>query len=156
MHHYKHTIPYFLLMAVSCVVRQVKAFPTMLEVDQSDGCIVLTQFAGRMDGDNWLVVFLEAQAICDYKASSGNIRPPIVPATPPSNFDLRAMAYGGFTPDTNAETLTPTTNMMLVHYLDEQSEFWFSRGRVYNLSSLAMNPTTEEETMIRPVSGLTL
>jgi hypothetical protein len=134
--------------------------PTIFEVDQGDGCVVVAQIAWKQEtGQDIFCVIVKAQAVCDYKSTHGPVHQPVYQSTLPAELSadhlgLSTIVLGGFTPDTSQSTLKPST--VMPHLILDNSEYWFSRGRLYNLSALAFNPTTEEETIIRPMDGLIL
>jgi hypothetical protein len=147
-------------MAWTCVSSETPIPPTFFEVDQGDGCVVVAQIAWKQEtGQDIFCVMVKAQAVCDYKSTHGPVHQPVYQATLPAELSadhlgLSTIVLGGFTPDTSQSTVKPST--VMPHLILDNSEYWFSRGRLYNLSALAFNPTTEEETIIRPMDGLTL
>jgi hypothetical protein len=156
MRYQKSTIV-ILTALLSHVMGSNQVGPTFYEVDQGDGCFVFAQLAYKMDDGISYAQYQDAQAICDWKASFGYVRPPIKEVVLPSalsGWTLVNYAFGGFTPDASLTTLKPSIYMYDLPI--DGSEYWVSRARVYNLSSLAMNPTTEEQTIIKPNPLLTL
>jgi hypothetical protein len=159
MRYHQTLLTGIMTMAWFCVISNAQAGPTFIEVDQGDGCVVIAQLAWMKDTEKACVSFITAQVICDYKASFGHVRTPIYQSTLPQELAAAGLspgtiAYGGFTPDSSSTYLKPTT--VIPNIVLDESEYWLSRGRLYNLSALAVNPTTEEETIIRPLDNLHL
>jgi hypothetical protein len=139
-----------------CVMGQQAPVQTFYEIGQGEGCIIIAQLATvEESGFSW-VNFLAAQVVCDYKSSVGYVRTPITQAKLPSDMLNRnqvTIAYGGFDPNSNSEIAGATQVMQ--NLVNDGSEYWFSRGHLYNLSSIALHPTTEEETILQPMADIT-